>query len=349
MSPQVHVEDQHAAVVTSLRTHWIEARIAEQPKSTAPSQVESVARAALDTMLTRQYRVGPLPPAEVYHELLERVRRRVARQEPIHVTIGYAPLKNPHAVPHSGADWAEFFTITHLVSWHNKVQAVYEPGLKFRIVFDDATLVLANHADRGRMRAYMTSIGALVQALGYGQLFLPSFGHSRFAWLFHFGPYQLAAWRVRRWEQDPANREQLERMNEYASRNVVVPDELDEHTRDAYIREAAHRYRVYWEALQLSGFTRSKGRIVAMYLDGSQHHIKQSVALHLTSLAKGQVTQPWQGEGALLDNGRGRLEPFLLTQKRRPQHRVEYHDGLSLVPLPGFERIAIATPRDQPS
>ena len=59
-----------------------------------------------------------------------------------------------------------------------------------------------------------------------------------------------------------------------------------------------------------------------MYLDGSQHHIRQPVALHLTTVDKGQVTQPWQGEGALRDNGHGRLEPYVLTTGRRERSVV---------------------------
>ena len=41
------------------------------------------------------------------------------------------------------ADWAEFFALCHLAAWHNKVQAVYPPGLCLRVMFDDATLVIA--------------------------------------------------------------------------------------------------------------------------------------------------------------------------------------------------------------
>jgi hypothetical protein len=62
----------------------------------------------------------------------------------------------------------------------------------------------------------------------------------------------------------------------------------------------------------------------------------------LTSVAKGQVTQPWQGEGALLDNGRGKLVPFILTGGRRSRYRTAVVDGLDLVLLPGFDRIAVA-------
>jgi hypothetical protein len=327
--------------VRAVQKHWIAPRFVDGPDPVAAGRVEEVARAALDTMLTRQFRVGPLPVPEVYDQLLERVRRKVRHNLPIYVTVGYGPIKNLNAVSYSRADWAEFFALCHLVAWHNKVQAVYAPGLQIRIVFDDTTLAMANHADRRLMRSYMSSIGELTRVLSFERLFLPSFGHSSFAWLFHFGIYHVARFLVWRWERQPANREQIDRMDHFARRNVVLPPGLDPAEQEDYIRASSHRYRIYWEALQLSGVTKSKNRIIAMYLNGSQHHIPEVVSLHLTSVDKGQVTQPWQGEGALLDNGHGGLEPYVVTAGRKLRYTVQSVDGLSVLPLPGFERIAV--------
>src|SRR5262249_58011909 len=132
-----------------------------------PAEIAELSRRALDVILTRPFRVGPLPPALVYDELLERIRRRVSRGRPIYITVGYGPLKNQNAVPYSRADWAELFALTHLAALHNKVQAVYPPGLQFRIVFDDSTLLIANRVDRSLIDSYIASIGNLIHALGY--------------------------------------------------------------------------------------------------------------------------------------------------------------------------------------
>jgi hypothetical protein len=94
----------------------------------------------------------------------------------------------------------------------------------------------------------------------------------------------------------------------------------------------------------LSGVTNSKSRLIAMYLDGSQHHLRQAVAFHLTSLDKGNVTQPWQGAGALLDNGHGALTPFVLTTGRKRRHATQEVAGIELIPCEGFDRIAVAWP-----
>jgi hypothetical protein len=234
------------------------------------------------------------------------------------------------------------------------VQRVYPPGLQFQIYFDDETLLLANDADKGLMRSYMSSIAELIHVLGYQSVFLPPTRITNFAWFLRFGPYQffrftliqIAEWRVRRWERDPANQEKLARMAEFARRNVVVPAHLNPEEQDRFVRAASHRFRVCWDALRLGAqIFPDRERLVALYLDGSQHH-RQQVALHLTSVDKGQMTQPWQGEGVLLDNGHQKLEPFVFTAARRSRHHVRIIEGLDLVPSPGFDRITVVCPQE---
>jgi hypothetical protein len=331
-----------ALVMDRLRAHWTPARPGEPLAGHQREGALGVSRAVLDTMLTRQFRVGRLPAQRVYNHLLERVHRRVGRGQPIAVTVGYGPLKNQNAVAYSRADWAEFFSLCHLIAWHNKVQAIYSPGLSIGIAFDDTTLAMANHADKRLMHSYQLSIAGLIQALGFQGIVRATMRHSHFAWLFHLGPYQIAAWRVRRWERDPVNRVQLERMDHFARRNLLLPENLTPVEHDAYVRGASHRYRIYWEALQLSGLTRSKNRLIAMYLDGSQHHVRQEVAFHLTSLEKGCVTQPWQGAGALEDNAHGALTPLVLTANRQRRYTTRIVPCLNLLNCPGFDTIAVA-------
>jgi hypothetical protein len=345
MSTTLLLKSLNDRVIESLRRHWVPLHGAPSGAAPVPpSQLEEISRAALDTLLTRQFRVGPLPSPEVYAAILKRVLWRVRRNQPIRVAIGYGPMKNPNTTRHSRADWAEFFALCHLAAWHNKVQSLYVPGLEIRIVFDDSTLAIANYADWNSMKSYMASVSELIRLLGYERLFLPSFRQSTLAWVMRLGFYYFARRRVRRWEQDPANQEQMDRMLEFARRNVALPLGLSEGQRESYLKEASHRYRVYWEALQMTGMTASNRRIVAMYLDGSQHHLRQPVALHLTSLDKGQVAQPWQGEGALLDNLHGKLEPVVLTASRLARLQLETVGDLDLIPDVGFRHILVAMP-----
>jgi hypothetical protein len=333
-------------VVAAVERHLVRPAASRPLTRRNLADVAALSQQALDAILTRQFRVGPLPAEPIYAELLDRVARRVRRGERIFITIGYGPLKNQNAVPYSRADWAELFALAHLAALHNKVQAVYPPGLQFRIVFDDSTLLIANRVDRRLINSYIASIGTLIHELGYQGLFLPTLRQSAFSWILNFGFYQVAARRVRNWEADPANREKLAEMHASARRNLSLPDTLGEEESNRQSAEAAHRYRIYWEALQLSGLTKGRNRIVGMYLDGTQHHIPQTVALHLTTLDKGQVTQPWQGEGMLLDNGHGKLEPFVMTAGRRPRYETHVVGGLNSVALPGFDRMSVAVPAE---
>jgi hypothetical protein len=175
----------------------------------------------------------------------------------------------------------------------------------------------------------------------YESFIVGTMRQASFAWLFHFGLYQFARQRVRRWEQDPANQQALARMNEFARRNLILPPGLDEAEQDRQWRQASHRYRVYWEALQLSGLSRMGSNLVAMYLDGTQHHIRQPGALHLRTLSKEQITQPWQGEGALRDNGKGKLVPMVITAGRRARIETLDVDIPEVLPLAGFDVIRV--------
>src|SRR3954470_15167445 len=103
-------------------------------------RVDGLAKATLDAMLVRAFRVTPFPPADEYEQILGRVRHWVARGKPVRVMIGYAPMKNPRVVDYTQADWAEFFALGNLAAWHNKVSGVYPPGLRIKIVFDDSTI-----------------------------------------------------------------------------------------------------------------------------------------------------------------------------------------------------------------
>jgi hypothetical protein len=335
-----------------VRRHWLQPQPAGTFEPRPSERVAEVARAALDTLLTRPFRVGPLPPPAIYDQLLDRIRRFVRRGKPIKTLVGFGPLKNQNAVTYNRADWAEFFALCHLIAWHNKVCRVYPPGLHLQIIFDNETLSLANYTDRRMMKAYMASVADLIEALGFSAVLARPRAQSSLLWPLRFGPYQLfrftlwqiAEWRIRRWERDPANQEHLQQMIGAARRNLTFPPELPPDERERQIVISSHRFRVCWEALNLgSRIIYDPSRILALYLDGSQHHLHQ-VVLHLTSLDKGQVTQPWQGEGVLLDNGHQKLEPFVLTAGRRPRYCVRHVEVLELVPCPGFDRIAVVWP-----
>jgi len=338
-------------VADVLRQRWVRPARPPADYRVPRSEVDRVARAVLDVMLTRPFRTGKLPPEDEDAYLLGRVRHWVACGRPVRLTLGHAPLKNLNAAAQSRADWAEFFALSHLCTWHNKVCAVYPPGLRIKMLFDDATLRRSNGAERRHMDSYIASLAQLVKAMGY-EVFLPAMRRmSSFAWLFHLlGIYPLARLRVWLWERKPANREAIERMTTFARRNLVLPPGLSEEERQRRCRDASHRFRVCWEALHLgmllSGFRLVDRSLIAMYLDGTQHHVRLRGALHLTTLGKGVITQPWQGTGALRDNGHDQLVPFVLTASRREHLASREVTGLDFLPLEGFDRILVCREKD---
>src|SRR5262252_3248295 len=95
LSPGLPFDVLRARMTEAVRQHWVPPQPAEPFAPPPGGRLEGVARAALDTMLTRQFRVGPLPPPPVYEQFLAPVRRFVSKGKPIRVTVGYGPLKNP--------------------------------------------------------------------------------------------------------------------------------------------------------------------------------------------------------------------------------------------------------------
>jgi hypothetical protein len=359
MSPQVLLplqpETLRSRVIDSIRQRWIKPspeadvrRFGSTPGFETPKDhVEAISRSVLNAMLTRPFRNSKFPSEQDYARQLRCVRHWVRRGRPIRVSMGYAPMKNLNAARVSRADWAEFFALCHLCAWHNKAQAIYPPGLKIKIVFDDAAVGLANRPDHHQMDSYINSVGQLVSMLGYDSFIRGIGRHSSFAWLFHIAPFPLARLHLRIWESNPANQAVIQRMNTYARRNLVLPSGLSEEELERLCRKASHRYRLYWEALLIALWiqrvTFFGNSLVAMYLDGNQHHIPLKGALHLTTLGKGQITQPWQGEGALCDNGHGQLVPFVLTTSRRAAVNRTEVSNLDLLPLEGFDRIEVCS------
>lgn len=349
-SPSTQPPPAHASperVADAIKGRWLKPAVAPADYRVAAGDIDSLAKKTLDTMLTRQYRVTPFPNDYYYGELLRRVRHWVSRGQPIRIRMGHGPMKNLNTTGHNCADWAEYFALCHLCSWHNKIAGVYPPGLRMKLVFDDSTIVMANRHNRREMTNYIDSIWRLVQALKYDSFIVGTMRQSSFAWLFHFGLYQLAGIRVRRWERDPANAEALERMTDAARRNVVLPAGLSEEEQEKRLDQCSHRYRVYCEALHLSGLPKLGNAIVGTYLDGKQHHCPEPPAFHLTSLGKGQMAQPWQGEGALSDNGHGKLVPCVLTAGRRASMNIVTYDGLDIVPVEGFDSIQVGFPQQE--
>lgn len=330
-------------VTALLRRRWVQPRPPTNYR-VPRGEVDRVAREVLDVCLARPFRIGALPPADEGAYLLGQVRHWVRRGRPVPVTLRYAPLKGLDAA-RARADWAEYFALTHLCRWHNKVCAAYPPGLRIGIVFDDATLPMANRAERGHLDAYTASLARLIEALGYESFIPAAVRRSAFAWLSRLTVSPIARLRAWLWERRPANREAIERMNAVARRGLVLS------AGPTGGQHAGYLYRVYGEALRLGthpiGAIFSGRGLIAMYRDGTQARTRPHGALHLATLGKDESTPPWHGTGALRDAGHGRLKPFVLTAGQRVTSREVA--GLDVLPLEGFDRILVCRAQRRPA
>ena len=324
-----------------IRSRWLEIPVFDRTFRTPLNRYDKLARTTLAAMLVRKFRVKKLPDPEERELVLARVRHWVRRSQPIRITLGYAPMKNQNAVSYNHCDWAEFLSFCHLAAWNQKIQTVYPPGLTIRLVFDDSTVMIANGTARSYTDAYINSVRKLIRAMRYERLIVGVVRHSSFSWLFRFGLLQLARRRMRRWDQQPENQEQIRIMAEYARRNLLTTSTLSGEEEQTRCHEAGHRYRVYFEAMRMSGVTRIGKSVVAMYMDGAQHHPPIRPALRLATLHKELVTQPWQGAGAFENNGRCRLVPHVLTASRLDKHPTDTVLVPNLLELPGFQQVQV--------
>src|SRR5947209_5825547 len=99
---------QRAHIMEVMRRRWVRPAPPMARYRVPAAEVDALARAVLDAMLTRPFRIGPLPSDAEYAWLLTCVGHWIRRGRPVQVTLGYAPLKNLNTAPASRADWAEF-------------------------------------------------------------------------------------------------------------------------------------------------------------------------------------------------------------------------------------------------
>ena len=305
--------------------------------SISPDEVEPTARRVADVMLSRRFRRGLKPSAEAQAAIAGKLRFYVRRSQPVRLAIGYAPLKNLNATERNQAEWAEAFSFHQLARLDAAVQEVYPPGLRIRVACDDALLHWVNGVPARLTREYMASLKELIARLDLDYLVERIFPVSRFMPLTHLTfSFTRARWRMQRWESDPANRSAIETMDFHAFKNLMPTPNLSELERWALARRASRRYRIFWEALELSGLPRLQRPVMALYSN-------ERGLLRLFSLCTGNVSQPWQGEGCLRVNENGELVPFVLTQERKDAFRVHWVNGLNVA---GglFDRIRVVEP-----
>jgi hypothetical protein len=270
------------------------------------------------------------------------IEAAIRAQEPVSCILGHGPLKNRNNCPYPTADWAECLAYVQLMRLASAVKALYEPGLSITLYVDDARSQFANAVDAAVTQPYFDSLGQLVQTLGFDavitdivslQELYPAFQHESFL------PQATA--KVAQWRQDPLNQEALFELYAHAHRNLVFPDTLSADEQHRLVDEATMRYQVCHEAEKLSGIWSQPNRVYMRYSPHEGFY-------QIFTLRKGSVSQPWQGQGALLLTPQGKLDPYIITTQKR-QKTVLVDTFTTTFDLPGLNTLPVFRELETPT
>jgi hypothetical protein len=264
------------------------------------------------------------------------IEASIAAQEPIPVVLGHGPWKNCNNCSVSQVDWAEFFTLSHLVWLNEAVRDFHPQGLAVTYYVDDARAEAANDIPACWTQRYIASLRELISLCGLAGSLVHDVISLKELYALEdvYAHLPEAETKIRAWESDPANAQTITLHLEHALRNLPEacqkpPEELmDKAT------AAAHRYRVYYQAEVLAGLWDQPDRLYGRY--GAHAGFWQ-----LFTMRKGSISQPWQGKGCLLSHAAGeKFEPFLLTRSKA-ERLVSLGAVETGLPLPGFEIIPV--------
>jgi len=290
----------------------------------SPAGIEPAVERVVEVLIHSRFRRGPKPDGERREAIARKVRYYVRRSRPVRLTLGFGPTKNLNATDKNRAEWAEAFALHQMARLDAAVQEIYPPALHVRIVCDDALVRRVNGVPRWMTREYMASLRDLVSRLELDYLIKAVIPLSRYHPLLHLGLcFQRAKRRVLRWEADPANSQAIAEMDRHAFKNLLPTPDLSDGERWERARRASHEYRLYWEALELSCIPRLQRPLMTLYSG-------ERGLLRIYSLCKGNISQPWQGEGGLRPNDKGELVPFVLTQERKDTYQTQWVNGLRI-------------------
>ena len=259
---------------------------------------------------------------------------------PIPFILGHGPLKNPNNCPYPHADWAEFFAYAQLMKLAGAVKALYEPGIEVSLYMDDSRAAYANKAPAALMDAYRLSVQEMIDATPFKQVIKEVVALSTVC------PERLHVEHMRQgeeiitnWLADPANLPAYETQVLHAVRNLPAARTLPREELLGEAREATRRYLLHYEAEKLCGIWNQPDKLYMRY---SPH-----AGFYQTfTLRKGSVSQPWQGQGALVITEQGKADAFIVTESKARRGHVSQELAFDIpgVPYLGTLPVLIQTP-----
>jgi hypothetical protein len=277
-----------------------------RPQKKALTQKE-LAQAIYAKMTSHRYcRRRP----ENVDKFIQQIKKAIETNQPISITLGHGPLKNPNNAHVQSVDWAELFSYIQLFRLHQAVQVFHKPGLCIDILTDDSRAAYANHIPQNWMNSYAKSVRILSQSQSFQGVFrsvTPITQSDLFSEIEPFLEESHEA--VQRWQADPDNQEDLSRRVIYAIRNrpaSLWKEKLPETERQLEAYDSVLRYMAYHRAEQQAGIWSQPDTLYYRY----SHHPGHYQAY---TLRRGSISQPWQGRGALTQLENGKWDVTLLT------------------------------------
>ncbi|MFN8615257.1 MAG: hypothetical protein U0003_05035 [Vampirovibrionales bacterium] len=324
----------HASLEAFLidKAHWIKTYQTTQPLRgkkialTTQEQVQGLYQILTSARFCRQRPSHSL-------SFLKVITTAVSQQQPIPITLIHGPLKNRNNASYQHPDWAEWFSGIQLHRLGAAIKTLHEPGLRITYLLDDARAEHANRICSTITHTYQTQLNQFLVAMGFNHLIQevqslrPVYEHPH--WAEH---YTAASQEVLSWWNDPLFASRQEQYCTHAQRNSYGLEKLPKEEQQAYIQAAAYRYCVAFHAEQRAGIWDSSQALTMLYSAYEGYH-------QLFTLRRGSVSQPWQGQGAVLWHN-ARWDVTLLTQNfytRQDPQRCLYPYTASIgpsLPLP---------------
>lgn len=262
------------------------------------------------------------------------IRHSVEQNEPIPCILGHGPLKNVNNCASPHADWSEFSAYTQLMKLAGAVKSIYEPGLSVMLYMDDARAAFANNVSWTRMDTYRDSVQELLAGTGLNQLIqnVVSLNHL-YAERDHASFLTQAHDQVMQWQSNPANADALDSQILHAMRNLPYADTYSDDALREEAVAATYRYQLYYEAEKLCGIWDQPNQLYMRY----SPHIG---FYQIFTLRKGSVSQPWQGQGALMALDNGKLDPWIVTRSKTARYQCLEELAIES-PVPGLQRLSL--------
>ncbi len=280
------------------------------------SETDVLSERIYGILQSREFRQGPHKSEEYRQSVLDKIKYQLSESQPIDLLIFFGPQKNPNATDGQTADWAEVFALSNLIKMHNSIAEIYPLGANINIITSGYRAIQVNEVDPKRAEAYETSVKNLVNYLGYDSIITT--GHLGALCAEMNSEFQKALGEVRpqaeEWWNDPNNVKEVEEMKAHARNDMDLKGHDDEEIVKEKISNAAFKYKLYRLA-------EKKVNILCQYsgsVHASYNRHDSSPIISVFTLKKGNITQPWQGEGVLVaERCHDELSPEVLTQRRK--------------------------------